>query len=130
MIKKIKYIFLLMIIGSLTACSQTPDSASAEGGVTRDKIVLNEEEWKTILDSFTYHILREKGTERAFTGKYWNNKEEGEYLCAGCGLSLFSSETKFDSGTRSEEHTSELQSRGHLVCRLLLEKKKCKSLDA
>jgi len=88
-----------MIIGSLTACSQTPDSASAEGGVTRDKIVLNEEEWKTILDSFTYHILREKGTERAFTGKYWNNKEEGEYLCAGCGLSLFSSETKFDSGT-------------------------------
>src|SRR5690625_6858625 len=95
MIKKIKYIFLLMIIGSLTACSQTPDSASAEGGVTRDKIVLNEEEWKTILDSFTYHILREKGTERAFTGKY-----------------------------RSEEHTSELQSRGHIVCRLLLEKKK------
>jgi len=46
-----------------------------------------------------YHIAREKGTEAAFTGKYWNNHEKGMYTCAVCGAELFSSDTKFDSGT-------------------------------
>lgn len=99
MIRKINYIFLFMITGCLAACGQTVDSSSVVDDSGAEKITMNEEEWKAILDSFTYHIMREKGTERAFTGKYWNNKEEGEYICAGCGLSLFSSETKFDSGT-------------------------------
>ena len=58
-----------------------------------------EENWSEKLTKEQFHILREKGTERAFTGKYWNNKKEGEYKCAGCGQNLFSSETKFDSGT-------------------------------
>ena len=58
-----------------------------------------EEYWKKKLTKEQYHILREKGTERAFTGKYWNNKKEGEYKCAGCGQSLFTSDTKYDSGT-------------------------------
>ena len=55
--------------------------------------------WKEKLTKEQYYILREKGTERAFTGKYWNNKKEGEYKCAGCGQKLFSSEKKFESGT-------------------------------
>jgi len=58
-----------------------------------------EDKWSKKLTKEQFHILREKGTERAFTGKYWNNKKEGEYKCAGCGQNLFSSETKFDSGT-------------------------------
>jgi len=56
-------------------------------------------EWKKILSPEQYEVLRRKGTERAFTGKYYNSKEEGVYRCAGCGNPLFDSETKFDSGT-------------------------------
>ena len=58
-----------------------------------------EEEWKKQLDPQTYNVLRKKATERPFTGKYLNNKEQGMYVCAGCGTPLFSSETKFESGT-------------------------------
>ncbi len=56
-------------------------------------------EWKTELDAMAYEVLRHKGTERAFSGKYWECHEKGTYLCAGCGQPLFSSETKFESGT-------------------------------
>lgn len=59
----------------------------------------SEEEWKKQLDTETYQVLRKKGTERPFTGKYLHNKEKGMYACAGCGAPLFSSDTKFDSGT-------------------------------
>jgi peptide-methionine (R)-S-oxide reductase len=58
-----------------------------------------EEEWKKELDKETYQVLRKKATERPFTGKYLNNKEKGMYVCAGCGTPLFSSDTKFDSGS-------------------------------
>ncbi len=58
-----------------------------------------EKDWQTCLTPEQYRILRGKGTERAFTGKYYAHKENGTYLCAGCGHELFSSETKFDSGT-------------------------------
>jgi peptide-methionine (R)-S-oxide reductase len=64
-----------------------------------DKTVKSEQEWRETLTPEQYHILREKGTERAFTGKFWNNKEHGTYLCAACGQELFGSESKFDSGT-------------------------------
>ena len=57
-----------------------------------------EEEWKQQLSTEEYHILREKGTERAFTGKYWDHKEKGIYNCKACGEPLFLSETKYDSG--------------------------------
>lgn len=57
-----------------------------------------EEEWKGILTREQYHILREKGTERPYTGKYWNSHDEGTYVCAGCGTPLFKSDAKFDSG--------------------------------
>lgn len=58
-----------------------------------------EEYWKEKLSPADYKIMREKGTEPAFSGKYWNNHESGMYICAGCGQELFSSDTKFDSGS-------------------------------
>lgn len=57
------------------------------------------EQWKEALSPIEFHILREKGTERAFSGKYWNHHEKGTYTCAGCGQHLFLSFAKFDSGT-------------------------------
>ena len=60
---------------------------------------ISDDEWKKKLTKEQYHILRKKGTERAFTGKYLNNHEKGIYRCAGCGKPLFSSDQKFDSGT-------------------------------
>ena len=67
--------------------------------VMTDRVVKSKEEWKKTLEPEQFHVLREKGTERAFTGRYWNNHEQGIYRCAGCGLDLFRSEDKFESGT-------------------------------
>lgn len=64
-----------------------------------DKLNLTEDEWRDKLSPEQYTILRQKGTERAFTGKYEKNKAEGIYKCAGCGLPLFASDTKYDSGS-------------------------------
>ena len=63
------------------------------------KIVKTDAEWRTELDPEQYRILRENGTEMAFTGQYWNNHEHGTYRCGACGLPLFLSDTKFESGT-------------------------------
>ena len=63
------------------------------------KITKSDEEWKEILSPDAYRVAREKGTEAAFTGAYWNNHDKGMYVCSSCGQPLFSSDTKFDSGT-------------------------------
>jgi peptide-methionine (R)-S-oxide reductase len=63
------------------------------------KIEKSEEEWQRSLSPEQYRVLRQKGTERAFTGAYWDSHDEALYKCAGCGTPLFRSEAKFDSGT-------------------------------
>jgi len=74
-----------------------------------EKLNLSEAEWRERLSPEQYHILREAGTERAFTGKYEGNKAAGIYRCAGCGLPLFESDTKYDSGSGWPSFTAPLE---------------------
>ncbi|WP_067735056.1 peptide-methionine (R)-S-oxide reductase MsrB [Novosphingobium naphthalenivorans] len=71
-----------------------------------DKLNLTDEQWREKLSPEQYHVLREAGTERAFTGKYEKNKAEGMYYCAGCGAPLFSSESKYNSGSGWPSYTA------------------------
>lgn len=84
------------ISASLTNSSNPPRAVREQ--IMKDKVVKTEEEWKRELTPEQFNVLRQRGTERAFEGEYWNNHAAGMYRCAGCGLELFSSETKFDSG--------------------------------
>jgi peptide-methionine (R)-S-oxide reductase len=116
--KSIKRIlFFLGMSGFLFSCAQSNGSrGGAEGGkaegpyqapvvtvsktgAMKDTVIKTEEEWRAQLTPEQYHVVREKGTERAFSGKYNKYKEKGVYHCVACGNELFSSETKFDSGT-------------------------------
>lgn len=99
-------------------------------GEMSQRVVKSEEEWRRILTPEEFYVLRKKGTERAFTGKYHDFKGKGIYLCAGCGNELFGSETKFDSGTgwpsfwapiseakiRKEKDNSLFMSRTEVLC--------------
>lgn len=96
--KKILYslvLFAALFLQQVCAQKEKPKKTDNFEG----KIVKTEAEWKKQLTSEQYYILREKGTERAFTGKYHDNKNKGVYTCAACDLELFSSDHKFDSGT-------------------------------
>jgi peptide-methionine (R)-S-oxide reductase len=78
---------------------ETNPESNKEERVMPAKVVKTEEEWKKILTPEQFKVTRKKGTERAFSGEYWNTKGKGVYECICCGTELFSSETKYDSGT-------------------------------
>ena len=82
----------------LPACTQN-DSKKITAMTQEPKIKKSEAEWQKELTPEQYYILREKGTERAFSGEYWDNHDDGAYYCAACHQKLFSSNTKFESGT-------------------------------
>jgi len=79
-----------IFITSLSVSGQTSDI---------QKIIKTKVQWQKILTPSEFNIIREKGTEPAFSGEYWNSHTKGTYCCKACGLKLFSSETKFESGT-------------------------------
>lgn len=65
----------------------------------KNAVTKSDEEWRKVLTDEQFHVTRKKGTERAFTGEYWDCHEDGTYHCICCGAELFSSQTKFDSGS-------------------------------
>jgi len=84
--------------GATTAAPAPPANAS-KSKTEIGKVVKTEAEWRKALTPQQFEVLREKGTEPAFTGAYWNNHDKGTYLCAACKLPLFHSKQKFESGT-------------------------------
>ncbi|MBI4470870.1 MAG: peptide-methionine (R)-S-oxide reductase MsrB [Acidobacteria bacterium] len=95
-----------------------------------EKVIKSDDEWRKLLTEEQYEVTRKKGTERAFTGAFWNNHEKGLYLCVCCGNDLFSSDSKFESGTgwpsftrplaaqniRTESDNSHFIERTEVVC--------------
>ena len=90
---KITLLSLFIATAALTACA-----IEEEKTMETNKVVKSEAEWKSELTDMQYHVTRQKGTERPYTGKYLDHKELGIYSCVCCGTDLFLSDTKFDSG--------------------------------
>ncbi len=106
---KILSVMLLVLVAGLVAAfafartgakeAAAHPTAPQKGTTVIDKVEKSDDEWRKLLTPEQFQVLRKAGTERAFTGKYWNNHDKGTYVCAACKLPLFSSATKFESGT-------------------------------
>jgi peptide-methionine (R)-S-oxide reductase len=94
---KSQNLLTLLAVIVFACSSQGQDKPKAKPMSETKKVFKTEEEWKKTLTPEQYHVLREKGTDYPFKGKYYLHKEKGMYLCAGCGAELFSSDMKFDS---------------------------------
>ncbi len=110
---------------TLVGCAQDRAQKRTDAEYTGEKVEKSDEEWQRDLTDQEYYVLRQAGTERAFTGDLWDNKKEGIYLCAACGLPLFSSTTKFRSGTGwpsffapiDSSHVGNIEDRSHGMLR-------------
>lgn len=91
---------LCLVLASFSCAQQKQNTENKLSSTSyKDKVVKSEAEWRAQLSDEEYHVTREAGTERAFTGKYWDHHGEGTYNCICCDLPLFDSDTKFKSGT-------------------------------
>jgi len=105
--KRLAMLTGLAVAGLAVGCGQapvaghanTPPIQTTSTNMTIEKVVKTDAEWQKLLTPEQYRITRKKGTERAFSGQYWNNHEPGLYRCVACNLDLFGSDTKFESGT-------------------------------
>jgi methionine-R-sulfoxide reductase len=119
---KTTFIFLaLTAVGLVAGCNAAPPNPpvttnNSPNTTMKFPLQRTEAEWRKILTPEQYHVLREAGTERAFTGKYWNTKEPGIYRCAACGEILFKSDDKFDSGCGWPSF-SEIAAQGKVIAR-------------
>jgi peptide-methionine (R)-S-oxide reductase len=92
-------VIALALVAAGIALAAAPAKAAKGTSQVIEKVVKTDEEWKKLLTPEQYNVLRKEGTERAFTSPLNHNHQKGVYVCAACGLTLFSSDTKFDSGT-------------------------------
>jgi peptide-methionine (R)-S-oxide reductase len=90
---------ILVVVGLLINRWRAGAVEERIGTPTGGRLEKSDDEWRAVLTPEQYHVTREKGTERAFTGIYWNHHEDGVYHCVCCGQALFDSKAKFDSGT-------------------------------
>lgn len=118
---------LLLATLILAACTRTPPTVRPEAAVAHrapaaaqapgdasvppvgERIQRTEAEWRSALSPEQFHVLREQGTERAFTGRYWDHHARGTYVCAACAAPLFTSEDKFNSGTGWPSYTRPIE---------------------
>ncbi|PYP92310.1 MAG: peptide-methionine (R)-S-oxide reductase [Candidatus Angelobacter sp. Gp1-AA117] len=109
------------------------DSGERQQTIEAPKVVKSETEWRAELPPNVFEVARHEGTERPFTGEYWDNHEHGLYRCACCGAALFNSETKFESGTGwpsfyapvAEENVAAIEDRSFGMRRIAVSCKRC-----
>lgn len=114
--------FLIIVMLALVSCGQSQtENLPTRTPYSGEKIEKSNAEWQDELTSEEYHVLRERGTERAFTGEFWDHHGHGTYVCGACALPLFHSDTKFKSGTgwpsyyqpQSKENVGEISDQSH-----------------
>lgn len=142
--KRISYFLLLTVLLSANfSCAQKPERGQKEAEKNQhsslestshfDKVVKTDAEWRKQLTDEQFTVTRKQGTERAFTGKYWDNHESGTYVCVCCQLPLFESKTKFESGTGwpsfyqpiNDDNVAEITDKSYGMVRTEVECKRC-----